>query len=354
MDFLLDGMATGDIASRLLSCGLSANTLRPWVENGRTYINVKNSGGAFVPQQIGNTGTLRKDEWIQIDTAVTTAAKGRLKAVGDLMSRGLSVRTDGMGVTVYQTERMSDISEAEVTMDGLESGTNSRPVYDQVNLPLPIIHKDFRIPVRQLEASRRYGTSIDLSQAALMGEKVAEMIEKLLIGEASTFAFGGGSVYGYKNYPYAIPASITPPTDSSWTPVTTQQEVNAMVQASIQAFNYGPWVLYYGPSWHQYMNGDYYGEVSINASPSTKTLLNRLKEIGNIEDVSMLDYLTGWDMVLVQMNQKTVRMVNGLNITTVQWQDHGGFQLCMKVLAIMVPQLRCDINNHCGIVHATA
>ena len=43
----------------------------------------------------------------------------------------------------------------------------------------------------------------------------------------------------------------------------------------------------------------------------------------------------------------------GADITTVQWESHGGMQINFKVMAIMVPQLRADFTGQTGIVHGS-
>ena len=141
MDFLLNGAASGPVAQRLLGANFDPRVLRPYVDvRGRTRI-MTNRGGALT----GNVNaTLRKDEWLLIDDAVTKAAKPRLRAVADLRSRGLQmVIPNGLGVTVLQTEAQSDISAASISMDAIARGTSDRPEYALTSLPLPIIHKDF-------------------------------------------------------------------------------------------------------------------------------------------------------------------------------------------------------------------
>ncbi len=85
----------------------------------------------------------------------------------------------------------------------------------------------------------------------------------------------------------------------------------------------------------------------------SKTLRDRLREVEGIDDVVTLDYLVGYDMVLVQMTTNVVRTVVGMDITTVQWESHGGMKLNFKVMAIIIPQLRSDFNSNTGIVHGS-
>jgi hypothetical protein len=42
-----------------------------------------------------------------------------------------------------------------------------------------------------------------------------------------------------------------------------------------------------------------------------------------------------------------------MDITTVQWESHGGMQLNFKVMCLMLPQLRTDFYGNTGIVHGS-
>ena len=117
-----------------------------------------------------------------------------------------------------------------------------------------------------------------------------------------------------------------------------------MVKASVDAFHYGPWVLYYGPAWSVCMNDEYKSE-------SDDTLADRIRRMDGIQDCKMLDYLTGFDLVLVQMTPDVVREVVGMDLATIQWQSHGGMQLNFQVMAILCPQIRSDSNGNTGIVY---
>src|SRR5690606_26557171 len=127
-------------ASVLLQNGFNVNSLRPWVgKDGRSYISTVHNGKA-VAVPVNNAALLRKDEWIQLDTAVIKAAKPRLRLVADLRSAGLTYTIpNGIGKTVLQTESQSDITDAGISMDGLDQQQRDRPKYDITNLPLPII-----------------------------------------------------------------------------------------------------------------------------------------------------------------------------------------------------------------------
>lgn len=352
IEMMQAGQAPGDVASVLLANGGDVRALRPYLgKDNRTYIT-RNVGGIPTAVPVFNTtATLRKEEWLLFDEALVRVAKPRLQAVSDLRGRGLEFTIpNGMATTVLQTETVSDISPAVVSMDGLREGATDRPLYELGNLPLPIVHKDFHFSLRELLASRKLGAPLDTTNAELAGRRVAEEIERLLLGNsivADEYSYGGGVIYGYTDFPSRLTRTITAPTAEGWGGATFTQDIMAMMQQSRDAFHYGPWVLYLAPAWSQYIGDDY-------KAASDKTIRNRALEIDGLSDIKTLDYLTGFTMILVEMVSSTVREIVGMEITTLQWDTQGGMQKNFKVMAIMVPQLRADQDGNTGIVHGEA
>jgi len=351
MDFFLNGQAQGNVASTLLHNGFDIAALRPWQgKDGRSYI-ARNVGGKMTAVPTNNTATLRREEWKIIDESIITAAKERLRVISDLRSAGLVFNLpNGMGKTVLETETVGDITPATISMDPIRQSESDRPEYDLALLPLPVIHKDFFFSARQIAASRNSGASVDTTTAQLAGRRVAEEAEKLALGVAPTFSYGGGTVYGLKNFPNRISRVITSPAAVGWTPNTLLNEVLAMRQDSVDNFHYGPWVLYTSPAFDLYMDNDY------SALKGDNTVRQRLMQIAGITDIRSADYLgSGFCLLLVQQTSDVIRLVIGMDITTVQWETLGGMRLNFKVMAIMVPQIRMDFNSNTGLVHgATA
>lgn len=351
-NLIYNNLAVGDVASRLMACNFNTNALRPYLGKGDrgTFINV-NENGKTRAQLIGNvTATLRKDEWKTIDLAIMKVSKPRLKAVADLRNMGLTYSiANGMGKTVLETETVSDIGPASVSMDGLRENQNDRPVYEITNLPLPIIHKDFSFSARQIQTSRDTGSTIDTTSAELAGRRVAEEAEKMLIGNstvADQYSYGGGVIYGYTDYTNRLTYSITAPTAGAWTGTVFLQDLLGMRQALYNQFYYGPFMVYVSPEWDQYIDEDF-------KANSDKSIRSRAKEINGIVDIKTLDYLTGTQILMVQMTTDVVREVIGMDITTLKWETQGGLLLNFKVMAIMVPQMRADQDSQCGICHGS-
>ncbi len=337
----------GDVGSVLMQHNFDQGALRPYIESdGRTYIDLTKNGKTLT--QVTNApATLRKDQWQLVDTALGKVAKERLSLFNALASNGGTFRIpNGMGTTVLQHETMSDVGPATLSMDGITRGQADSPLFDLRNLPLPIVHYDFKYTLRQLETSRRNGTPLDTSTAELAGRRVAETVEKLTAGTLGTYKYGGGEIFGYANFPDRITYGLTTPTGVA-TNVTTLNEVLGMMQVSRDANYNGPWTLYVSTKWSQFMENDY------SADKSDLTLRQRLSNIHGITDVADADYLNDFDMVLVQNTSDVARAVVALPMTTMQWPTMGGMEVNFKVMAIMVPQLRSDYNNATGIVHGT-
>lgn len=359
LDFILNGQAHGQggVASALLDNEMDPYVLRPYRgRDGRAYIvqNVqdKKTGKvgprSILVQNTGITAALRKEDWVHLDGAIIKAAKPRLRFVGDLRSAGLTYTIpNGFGKTVLQHESMSDITDAEIAMDPYKETQADRPVFDLTNLPLPIIHKDFWFTTRQIAVSRSGGSPLDTTTAELAARRVAEMAEKLALGVAGSYKYGGGYVYGLTNFPQNMSKSMTLPTDADWAPSVTLDEVLAMKEQSQLAYHYGPWTIYNSPQWDKYLDGDY------SAAKGQNTLRQRIKMVDGIGDVRTLDYLTGYKMIMVQQTSDVIREVIGMDMMTVQWEPTP-FRVNFKVLCIMVPQLRADINGRNGIVVGTA
>ncbi len=358
MDFLLNGNASGSVATRLLNSGGDINILRPYIDQkGRHCISVPSYNaqkGAFEMKKVvlqQNAATLRYEDWRLLDTQVLKAARQRLGLVADLRSSGLQFTIgNGLGKTIFSTETMSDPGSATISMDGIKRGEGDRPIFEMTNLPLPIIHADFSFPLRQVLVSRNSNTPLDTSMAEAASRRVAETVEKLALGTYGSFSFGGANLYGLTNYPNRITKTLTAPTATAWTPNTTVLEVLDMKQKSIDKFNYGPWKLYVSTKWDQYLDRDY---TLTGGNNPNQTLRERLTKINGITSIKTLDFLPNFQMVLLQQTTETFREIIGLDFTTVQWETQGGMEINFKVMAIMVPQPRADINGNCGIVHGS-
>ena len=73
--------------------------------------------------------------------------------------------------------------------------------------------------------------------------------------------------------------------------------------------------------------------------------------IEGINDIKVIDTLTADNVVLVEMQSETVRLVRGMGIQIVEWSTEGKMITKYKVMTIQVPQVRADQDGNSGIVH---
>lgn len=303
------------------------------------------AGRKLSTQELRTLDTLQKDEWKHFDDAVIEEGKLRLSGVADLISRGLTVSVpNAFGKTIFEYEKVTDMEDASVSMNGLTRTDNDRVEFDLAGLPLPIIHKDFNINLRTLEASRTRGEGLDTLQARISGRKVAEMQEQMLFVGSKTF--GGNPIYGYTTHPQRNTTNYG--TGGAWSGSKTGdqilQDVLTMIGIAEADRAYGPYVLYVDSTSALYLNNDF-------KANSDKSIRQRLLEIEKLQDIKSSDKMVAGSVLLVQMLPETVVMVDGEPIQTIQWDVQGGMQVNFKVMCIQVPLVRVDAEGRSGIVH---
>ena len=378
VDFIQNGQGHGAVGEQLAGCRFDPGMLRPYLDSrGQKCVTINTGRVAGdgkpiyekrtvaellangVSNPVFNATSLRKDEWIQLDSVVLRAARQRLRAWADLAAANTYGGFNGMSKTILEHETMSDPGEAIVDMDGLTEGRGDSPRYQLEGLPLPITHSDFWFSSRRLAASRNSGTPLDTTMAEAAGRRVAEMIEKTLIGVETGITYGSSTangygrastVYGYTNFPDRITKTdLTTPTGSN--PEAVVQDILEMRDLLYAQNFFGPFMLYHSTAYDIYLDNDYFRTGGTSAN---QTLRERVQGIDGISGVRRLDFLTsGYVLIMVQMTADVARAVNGMDITTVQWESVGGMRLNFKVMAIQVPQLRADFAGNCGILHAT-
>lgn len=289
---------------------------------------------------------LRKDAWTAFDNAVIDIARHELVGIGDLMSRGLTFNLpNAMGTTRIEWERMGDMGPADLDMAGVTEGRTDTTEFDLVSMPVPIIHKDFWINIRKLEASRKDGTPLDTTQAEVCARKVSERIESMLfLGDTSLGT--NNAILGYATAPNRVTGSTT----ASWATATGAQilaDVIAMIGAAKAKEMRGPFVFYVHYTAMSNLGSDFKVE-------SDKTILQRILEVPGVASIKESFYIPNADTVIaVQMTRDVVDVVDGFGPTVVQWETLGGMRQNFKVMAIMLPRVKSTYAQQSGIIHYT-
>lgn len=325
------GAQVADLRTLGKSGGMSGQSAMALLEHG--------------PTALRTFGTLRKDEWIEIDRVVTRVARDRLRGVADLRAAGLTKTIpNALGTTRIEWEKVSEMDPAEMSMSGLSQSQNDRVVFDLDHLPVPIIYKDFQINLRALMASRKQGTGLDTLQIEMASRKVSEYLEDLL-WNGSTVLGSANPIYGYRTTPNRNTGSTT----ADWNSASGDQivgDVLAMIEKATADNFFGPYVLYFSTAAGIMMSDDYKAE-------SDKSILTRLREIPEISAFRSTNKLANNEALLVQMSPDVVELLDGMAPTTLQWESHAGFLAHFKIMTIMVPRFKNDILNQSGIVHYT-
>ena len=393
MDLLLNGQAEGEIGEMMGGQRFDPGLLRPYFAERGKYAGKKcvtiNTGkseprkkdGDFIRNADGttqmfpimkqvlvqdlvsnginspvlNATALRKDEWLQLDRVVLRSARQRLRAWDDLRRANSFGGFNAMSKMVLEHETMSDPGEALVDMDGLSESRSDSPRFQLEGLPLPITHSGFWFSQRKLSVSRNTGTPLDTTMGESAGRRVAETIEKTTIGVQTGVTYGvaadygrAPTVFGYTNFPdRSTKTDMTAPDGTNGPTVLT--DWLALRDGLYDDRFYGPYMVYTSTDYDQYLDN-----LFSTTEPSAGTLRSRLMQIDGIQGIRRLDFLTDtFTVVMVQMTSDVARAINGMPITTVQWESKGGMQLNFKVMAIQVPQLRADYNSRSGIAHGT-
>ena len=390
LSYILNGEAHGEVGEQLFSTGhddlrFDPGLARPYRgDDGRVYCDVqtgrivRNSQGKRTMevkvirasdliaegllQPTVNATTMRKDDWIEMDRAVQGAVRQRLRVWADFRAANTYGGFDGMKKSTIEYEATNDPGEAMQDMDGLGENRQDSFLFKLRSMPLPITHSGFSFSKRRMQTSG--GFQLDTSAAEAAGRRIAEKIEKQVIGVDAGLLYGpdpsvdtrydsglNSKVYGMTNYPYRLTKTdLNTPTGSN--PEAVKQDVIEMREALYAQGFYGPFMLYHTPAYDAFLDDDYFRSGGTSAN---RTLRERIAEIDGISGIRRLDFWTGatYQMVLIQMTNDVARAVVGMEITTLNWESHGGLKKNWKVMTIQAPQLKADYNGKCGLLHAT-
>ncbi len=318
-----------------------ANTYRPLVStDARNQVaKIRLARGLFV------NSMLRRDEWAQVDAAVIAEAQYPLRAVNDVLSRGLKQTLGGIGTMVSQWYMASELDGATVNMTGTGGGRDMTDLR-QAGAPVPVIFKDFSIDARTLEASRMMGDGLDVTTAAAAARVVAETLESLLVNGGGV-QLNGQALYGYRNHPHRNTDTATNYGGGDWgTIANVMNTISGMITAAQLDRHYGPFMIYASPA--QYNQAAFPVYDNTTDTPMARAL--RLPQVAGFE---MLPTLADGEVLLVQMTRNVVEWAEAMSLQVREWSSGDGMSASFKVMAIATPKVKSTYDNRSGIVHAT-
>lgn len=315
----------------------------------------RSSGGEFSSRILASNGdigalrtaaVLRENEWREYDQAVVNIARDQFSLVTDMMANGMRRKlNNALATTQLVWDRVGDLDDAQIDMTGEATDIRDRLEFGQDSMPVPIVHKGFRLNIRHLMASRRNGTGLDVRHAEVATEKVVQTIEKMFLYGNFSAGLGAGRVYGMTTYPYRSVGALT----ASWLTATAAQiftDVNAMVAALEAKGQFGPYGLYIPRAYAPRLRDDYDRTTASGAS-----ILKRIMEIDAIKYVKTNVYLPTNNVVLINLRSSTAEALDGIQPRMIEWSTHGGMVMVFKVMAIILPRIKRDALDQTGIAH---
>lgn len=366
-EMVLNGTAQGEIGGRIQEVN-DMGVFRPYLdpETGRRVVDV-NTGryewndtlkmhlpitekvdARDVPGVPVANATLTKDAWERLDSVIVRAVRHRLNAWNDLEASSNYTGFNGWATPVLLHQAVSDPGEALEDMDGLTEGRNFAPEFSLQGVPLPLTHIEFHFSKRELDISRLTNAPLDTVSAETAARRIAERIEKRLIGTVPGVSSHNYSTYGYTTLPQRMQkTNLTTPNGSNQTAI--YEDVLEMVEQMHNGGFHGPYVLYHSTEYGQYLN-----KLFDTSEPTAGTLRQFIQNIDEIQKIQRLDYLSGgFKMILIQLDGSSVQAINGMPLQTIQYDSHGGMQVNFKIVGIMTQRFFYDHYENIGILHAT-
>lgn len=327
--------------------------MNEYIKNGVGHGPVSNAIANGVNlQQFRTNASLPKDAWEYLDEAIIRLARQELIGINDIRSiPGAVIPFDGLGASLFTMNRVDGLSGAVMaeTPDVRNNGDTLN--FDTIGTPLPITVKDFPINTKRAAMARRDGVPYEsiISDEALY-QVMYKLEDHLFNGQ---YIAGGSTAWGYTTFPkrqqYTLPVSW-----ATQQPDLMFNDVNAMVTKSMEHHHYGPWTLYIPWQYYSRLNQDYHiGAIDFPHG----IIRDRFMDIPGLEDVKVSRFLANNNVVLVEKSARTVRLIDGITPTVVDWTmpNSPNWTHNFKAMAMWVPFFVTDKdangNEMCGIVH---
>ncbi|MHA2067167.1 MAG: major capsid protein, partial [Candidatus Thorarchaeota archaeon] len=185
------------------------------------------------------------------------------------------------------------------------------------------------------------------TEAEIATRRVNDNLEDALVNGLAGYTVAGNTGYGYTTHPNRNTFEFG---NGAWTGADMGTNILTDVLDMITILHgdnyFGPYVLYVPTDYWVALLADF-------KTNSDKSIISRVMEIPDIQDIRALDTLTTNNIILVQMTADVVEEVVGFQPQLVQWEEQGGFKINFKVLAIMVPRLKSDYNGRMGLLHGS-
>lgn len=295
---------------------------------------------------------LRKDEWTVIEDSLKRVSVQTRVMAQDLINRGLTIPLD-LGTLRFEWEDVDDTGDALVDMSGETGGAEDLPDFGLNGVPLPLIHKSYRINLRKLRASRNRGEPLDATAATQATRAVNEKVEDIVANGVPNLTVEGSTIDGYTTHS----SRAQPSGNATWDGASADNMIDDVMSTieAIEDQNRGRVDMVF------YINRQNFQEIRAkNAGTDDKRgvlqlVRDRLESEGDFPGVEFkrADFLDDGEAVLVEMSEETVQLAVPSDVQTMEWESNGGMTVHNKVLASMIPVLKDDRSSNIGLAHLT-
>lgn len=301
-----------------------------------------------------NATTLEEDEWRTLSDRMVDVYRAELVGIADLQDAGLT-RDISLATKVDLWQKMSEMTGAEVSMDGETESEEDRMTYETEGVPVPIVHKDFRIGERDLLTSRNLNNDLRTDMVADATRAVTETLEDILFkGWNPTIRDDRDSfqLYGYTNHPDRNTVSAS----TNWARTGTGAEairdtvVDSLDELDEDNRTGGGYWMYLAPEQWRIFRAAIDPEGDGNLTVRERLTEEFDTEIGAVRRTDRLDDGTG---VMVDPSQDVVELATAEDVQTVEWQSGSGMTNHFKVMAAMAPEVKSDSKGQSGVVEMT-
>ena len=318
---------------------------RPIVNKRTGDVMIRTGNGLMV------NSTLKKDEWEELDRTVVQAATKPLNVVATLVRLGLTRTLGSIGTLTAQYNQSSEVTAANRSLTGTTGGNKDLPDYDLVGVPVPVIFKEFEIPLRTLTASRRMGDGLDVTAAVAAAKVVGESVEDLAINGDTTINLNGSSISGLTSHSDRNTDTATNYGGGDWGAITNIiPTISGMINAAEGDNYFGPYGLFVATT--------QYGQASRTffTDGSGDTARDRALRIPSLQFFEPAHWLDDGEAVLINLSRDVVEIayVDAYwPVVNMEWTSGDGMVTSYKVMSVMTPIVKSEYGGKSGLVHAT-
>jgi len=294
-------------------------------------------------QKMRTNGSLPTDAYKFFDDALVKVAKQELTLVQDLNEYGLVDNSLTLGDTIVSYDKVSDMSPAEVSMDGITRSQNGALSFTEAGVPVPVFRKDFSLTERQIQATSRLSTT---------GIEIATRVVSESINTTCLNGYGrtvdSFQLYGLKNQPNVNTVTIS----NAWgggseTPLANIESMIQQLQNDGYGFAENSCVLYVSPDNWGYIDQDY------STTKGEKTFKERFEAYAPIRKVQLGTGLADGELLLVEMRSDVIELKVAQDLTFFEQPKTDAMISNFTVLGAMALVVKSDSNGNSGVCYAT-